>query len=135
MRKIGFDTGFFFRLNTRHSTAVRVWESIAAEKYEGVVSCLSLFELRKLSYQNRMKPDIERELQKIIPKICTIAWLEESAINVLHQGAKHAHTFGLPAIDSLIMTSLIAKEVKEVYTTDPDMERFKGKDVKIIRLD
>jgi predicted nucleic acid-binding protein len=134
MGRIGLDTGFFVRLTAGHTVAAGIWQRIVSEKSVGVVSCLTLFELQRLSFQNRLKPEREKELQRIIPAVCEVVWLGEGAEEILFQSAKHAQTFGIPAIDALILTSLLSANVKEIYTTDPDMERFKTKRVKINRL-
>ena len=49
---IGLDTGFFVELLRGNREAVAVWKSLIAGEAEGVVSCLTLFELERLGLNN-----------------------------------------------------------------------------------
>jgi predicted nucleic acid-binding protein len=40
----------------------------------------------------------------------------------------------MPALDALILTSLVAAGCRTIYTRDEHFLRFSGQDVKIIRL-
>ncbi|MBC8044441.1 MAG: type II toxin-antitoxin system VapC family toxin [Rhizobacter sp.] len=131
---IGFDTGFFIRLTAAHPVATSVWQTVIDGKAEAVASCLTLFELKRLALQSRIKAEREAELQRIIPHVCRVLWIDAERQGILFAGAKASHTFGIPAMDALILESLVAAKAREIYTSDPDMERYKNKSVKIIRL-
>jgi len=51
---IGFDTGFFVELLRGNSKAIEVWEKLIEGEDDGVVSCLSLFELEPCGVQDHV---------------------------------------------------------------------------------
>jgi PIN domain nuclease of toxin-antitoxin system len=52
---IGLDTGFFIRFLENNKDAVQTWREII-EGEESCVSCLSIFELSRLSLRGRIDP-------------------------------------------------------------------------------
>ena len=128
---IGFDTGFFVKFIEGNREALSAWGKII-EGEEGVVSCLTLFELELLSLRGRIKLNITKTLLEIIQGTCKIIWLDSK--NILSLGAKLSHSLGIPTVDSLILAGFIISDVNIIYTTDSDFEAYKRKEVKIVKL-
>ena len=57
---IGFDTGFFLKLWAGNKQAREVWEEIENNSRQGVISVITLYELRKLSLRKAIKIDFEK---------------------------------------------------------------------------
>ena len=96
------------------------------------MSCLTLFELERLSLRGRIKLNITKTLLEIIQGTCKIIWLDSK--NILSLGAKLSHSLGIPTVDSLILAGFIISDVNIIYTTDSDFEAYKRKEVKIVKL-
>jgi len=97
---IGLDTGFFVEFLRGNYQAVSVWKTLIEGDAEGVVSCLTLFELERLG----LKKGIEGAsiLLEAIPAVCKVCWLKEP--ETISKAAALSHGLGLPAVDSLILT-------------------------------
>lgn len=122
---VGVDTGFFFALEEKNPTALKVWE-----EQEIITSVIVLYELEKKILQGHLKqwPTIMEDLTiAVSPVILT----EDIAGNA----ARLAHKYGLPGLDALILASLLDAKVKHIYTTGSHFELYKGKDVEIINLE
>jgi len=127
----GLDTGFFVMLLGNDDIPVGVWKSII-DGEESVVSCLTLFELRRLAYKGGIDRESADVLIEGIGDVCTVAWLDD--VDILEQAARLSHGLGIPVIDSLILASFNAYGADVVYTTDSHMESFGKKGIKIVRL-
>jgi len=121
---IGADTGFFYRLKEGDKTAL-----YAFQECDVVVSILTLFELRRQSLKTNI---LEWE--------DTIALLEKSTIvmDVTRETAKRAaniaHGTGIPAIDSLILSTFLIAGCPRIFTTDAHFELYQRKGIEIINL-
>jgi predicted nucleic acid-binding protein len=127
---IGLDTGFFVEFLRANPEAVSVWKALIEGDTEGVVSCLTLFELERLG----LKKGIEgaATLLEAIPAVCKVSWLREP--ETLSKAAALSHGLGIPAVDSLILAGFLASETQTVFTTDRHLEAYKKKGVNIINL-
>jgi len=128
---IGLDTGFFIKFLENNAEAVRVWKKIV-DCEEAVVSCLTMFELKRLSLKGLIDKDSINVIMDAVTSICKISWLAEK--NLLLQGANISHGLGIPAVDALILAGFIDEGVNNVYTTDSHFESYKKKGVSIIKL-
>jgi len=120
---IGVDTGFFFALREGDPAALKVFEEedIAA-------SVLTRFELRRLSFRKSIPwSDFAVHLTR------SVTILELTA-ETADQAAAISHGTGLPAIDALILASLVAAGCRTIYTRDEHFLRLVREDVEIIRL-
>jgi predicted nucleic acid-binding protein len=128
---IGLDTGFFVELVRNNSMAVRIWEGIV-EGDESAVSCLTLYELKRLSLKNVIESDAVDTILEAIRAICKVVWLDKAEILIGAAAISQSHS--IHAIDSLILASLATLNVKTIYTTDSHIEKYKKKGVSVILL-
>ncbi len=118
---IGFDTGFFVRLYQGHGRAIAAWEAVKEGEIEGVVSCLSLFEIERLGMRGALHREAAQDLVQELGRLCRIVWIEPGPL--LGQAARLAHSHGLSMADSVILASFVEAEAEEIYTTDSDLAR------------
>ena len=130
--KIGFDTGFFVRLIVRDPKAVKIWKKVISGEVHGVTSCLTLFEISRLSVRGVLKKEKAKSMIEIIPAACSTVWLSEAGL--LKKAAALSVGAGLPSLDALILASLLEAGVERIYTTDRDFETYNKKGVEIINL-
>ncbi|MBW1999538.1 MAG: type II toxin-antitoxin system VapC family toxin [Deltaproteobacteria bacterium] len=123
---IGFDTGFFVELIRGSDEAVQVWKTLVDKEDDGIVSCLTLFELEKLGLKGAIRR-VEILLDSI-PEVCRIIWLDPENLSL---AAKLSHGLGIPTVDSLILSGFLREEGRIIYTTDSHLEKYKGKGVKV----
>jgi predicted nucleic acid-binding protein len=126
---IGLDTGFFIALLQGHGEATTVWSSGLNEDRELVTSCLTLFELQRLGLKGAITESTE--VCEAIQAATAVVWPGSS---ILSAAARLSHGNGIPAIDSLILASLLSRDVDTVYTTDSDLERYRAQHVRVINL-
>jgi predicted nucleic acid-binding protein len=128
---IGLDTGFFVELVRNNSIAVRIWEGIV-EGDESVISCLTLYELKRLSLKGVIESNAVDTILEAIRAICKVVWLDKAEILIGAATISQSHS--IHAIDSLILASLATLNVKTIYTTDSHIEKYKKKGVSVILL-
>jgi predicted nucleic acid-binding protein len=128
---IGLDTGYFLRLVKGHAEAGRIWTTIM-DGEEAAVSCLTLFELAKLARKGAIDADAEKTLREAILGLCRVCWLDSE--DVLLSAANLSHGVGLHAMDALILSGFLAANVTAIYSTDGDLEAYKKKGIRVIRI-
>ena len=128
---IGLDTGFFVKFLLNDEKAVDIWKTVI-KRGNSAVSCLSLYELNRLSLRGEIDRETSKILSSSIPYVCKIIWLDNKKILML--GSNISHSFGIPSIDSLILAGFVTSNVTKIYTTDSHFERYKKKEIRIIRL-
>ena len=131
-KKKGFDTGFFIKILHNNSTAIQTWKEVINNEVAGFVCCLSIFEIERLSLKGSIDRKTSESIINDINEWCTVLWLENT--HVISQSAKISHGNGIPAIDSIIIASLLHAGVKTIYTTDTHFTMYKKKGIKIIKL-
>lgn len=127
----GFDTGFFVRLLQNSQEAVTLWKKVI-EKETVVISCLSLYELKKLALKGAIDSNSVNRLLDNLPYVCEIIWLDND--DIIQTGSQISHSFGLPSIDSLIIAVFEKHKVKQIYTTDKHFKRYKNAGIKVYLL-
>ena len=128
---IGLDTGFFIRLLENKKEAVRIWQGIV-EGEESSVSCLTIFELKRLSMKKAIDEETTGLLIDAILSICKVTWIDGKEILIM--GANLSHGLGIPAVDALILAGFLALNASTIYTTDSHLELFHKKRIKILKL-
>jgi len=128
---IGLDTGFFVELLRKNLKAMEVWQGIM-EGDDSTVSCLTLYELKRLSLRGVIESEAVSTLLEAIGAICKIVWLDKAEI--LTAAATISQSYGIHAIDSLIIAGLTSSKVRTIYTTGSHMEKYKRKGVNIINM-
>lgn len=127
--KIGFDTGFFIELLRGHPIAIDVWKELEQPHVSGVISCLTLFELERLSLKGALKE--WSRLNQALNAACWVVWLNTEIIS---RAAKLSHGLGMPAMDAVILASMLHEGVESIYTTDSHLKAYKNERVQIINL-
>ncbi len=128
---IGLDSGFFVELLRKNSMAVRIWEGIV-EGNESAVSCLTFYELKRLSLTGAMDSAAVDTILEAIRAISKVIWLDKAQI--LTEAANISRSQGIHAMDALILASLASLNVKTIYTTDIHFEKYKKRGVSIALL-
>ncbi len=108
-----------------------IWEGII-EGDESAISCMTLYELKRLSLKGAIESNAVDTMIEAIRAICKVVWLDE--VEILTGAATISQSQGIHAIDSLILASLATLNVKTIYTTDSHIEKYKKKGVNIINM-
>lgn len=128
---IGLDTGFFFKLLKGNRQATEIFEHIDDDT-DLCVSCLTIFELKRLSLRGALEEATVNGLIDNIMSLCHICWLNN--VEIHNVAASLSHGLGIPAIDSLILAGFILNGSETIYTTDSHMEKYVKKGVRVIKL-
>lgn len=128
---IGLDTGFFVELLRGNKTAVELWKSII-DGEETSVSCLSIFELKRLSLKGVVDGKAVETLIEALHAVCKVIWLDDKEL--LLSGAKLSSGLGIPAMDALILASLLTSGARTIVSTDSHLAGYKKKGVVIQKL-
>jgi predicted nucleic acid-binding protein len=126
---IGLDTGFFLELINGNEEAVSLWRSAVNDDVELVVSCLTLFEIERLGLKGMLR-DWETVLEAI-HGVTLVVWLDR---DVLSHSNRLSYGTGIPSMDTLILASLLSRDVGEIYTTDSDLESNASKGLSVRNL-
>ncbi|MFC1833779.1 type II toxin-antitoxin system VapC family toxin [Thermodesulfobacteriota bacterium] len=126
---VGLDTGFFVELMNGNEEAVALWRSAINDEVDLVVSCLSLFEIERLGVKGKLR-DAQAVLEAV-NGVTDVVWLNEE---ILSRAAGLTHGVGLPSMDSLILASLLSRDVGDIYTTDAHFESYQSSRVSIRNL-
>ena len=117
----GIDTGFFYALGDKKAEALQIWK-----KEQLVVSVITVYELEKAFLKGAF-PDWSRFLERL-KEACTIVPVNLEA----SLGASHiSQRTGIPALDALILASLLETGCKKILTKDPHFLEYKKKGLKI----
>jgi predicted nucleic acid-binding protein len=120
---IGVDTGFFFALREGDPVAQRIFEA-----EDIAVSVLTRFELKRLALRKGIAwPDLGGPLDRSVAMLDVTAERAEEAASI-------SHGTGIPAIDALILASLLAAGCRTIYTRDEHFLRFSRPGITVIRL-
>jgi predicted nucleic acid-binding protein len=128
---IGLDTGFFVKFLENNKEAVRAWKEIM-EGEEAAVSCLTLYELKRLSLKGMIDIKALEIIFSAVSSLCRIVWLNEQ--DILLMGANLSHGLGIPSVDALILAGLLKSGATTIYTTDSHLQAYQKKEVAVIRL-
>ncbi len=128
---IGLDTGYFLRLLKGHAEAGRIWAAII-EGEEAAVSCLTLFELARFARKGAIDAHAEKTVREAILALCRVCWLDRE--DGLLSAANLSQGIGLHAMDALILSGFLSVNATTIYTTDGDLEAYKKKGVKVVRI-
>ena len=127
----GLDTGFFVKLLEGDRETITLFEQMD-EDAELCVSCLTIFELKRLSLRGALENDAVNQLIDNILSLCRISWLDNIDIHDVAAGL--AHGLGIPAVDSLILAGFIMNGSETICTTDSHLGRYVKKGVRVIKL-
>ncbi len=128
---IGLDSGFFVELLKGNQQTERIWNDIL-DGQGSVVSCISLFELKRLGLKGLIDISTIDTINEAIMNICNIAWLDN--VTVVNTAANFSHGLGIHMADALILSGFIKYGVTKIYTTDQHISLYKKKGVRVIML-
>lgn len=120
---IGVDTGFFFALREGLPIALR-----AFEQDDILMSVLTRFELKRWALRRGLPWD--KLAGWLTRSIATVGLTDEAA----EEAAALSHGTGIPAMDALILASLLAAGCRTIYTRDDHLLRVTRKDIEVIRI-
>ena len=129
---IGLDTGFYVELLRDKDLPIQVWKQLIKGQSEAVSSVLTLFELDMLGLRGQIEQKGVDLLLEAIPSVCKLVWIHD--LGILRHGARLSHGLGIPAMDSLILASLIREGASLIYTTDGDFEKYDKGGVRVVNL-
>jgi predicted nucleic acid-binding protein len=127
----GLDTGFFVKLLKGDRQAGMLFEQMG-EDADLCVSCLTIFELKRLSLRGALEKDAVNQLIDNILLLCRISWIDNVEIHDVAAGLSPG--LGIPAVDSLILAGFILNGSEIIYTTDSHLEKYVKKGVRVIKL-
>ena len=128
---IGLDTGFFVKLLKGNHHATEIFEQLDDDT-DLCVSCLTIFELKRLSLKGALEQDAVNKLIDNIMALAHISWLDNIEIHDIAAGLSHG--LGIPAVDSLILAGFVSNGSEIIYTTDSHMEKYMKKGVQVIKI-
>ncbi|HBA54798.1 type II toxin-antitoxin system VapC family toxin [Syntrophorhabdus aromaticivorans] len=128
---IGLDTGFFVELVRANQQALDVFNEII-EGQDSCVSCLTLYELKRLSLRGSIPSEAGSALVEDIMSFCSVSWLDNLKVHELAAGL--SHDFGIPGIDSLILAGLITLKANRIYTTDRHIMGYQEKGTSVVLI-
>ncbi len=109
--------------------AVSLWKAGIDDEAEFVVSALSHFEVERLGLKGKLKE--AGAILDAINGVTSVAWLDHE---ILSQAAGLSHGLGIPAMDSLILATLLFNGCTEIYTTDAHLEAYQSNKVSVRNL-
>ena len=125
----GLDTGFFIELLNGNGDAISLWNAGMNEETELIVSCLTLFEIERLGCKGKLQQiDV---ILEAINAVTFVVWLDRDMLSL---AARLSHGLGIPSVDSLILASLLSKDVSEIYTTDAHFEAYQSHKIVVRNL-
>jgi predicted nucleic acid-binding protein len=128
---IGLDTGFFVELLRGNLDLIKVWQDIL-DGDDSVVSCMSIFELKKLGLKGTINRNDTDTLVEAIMAICRVVWIDN--LISIETAVKLSHGLGIPAVDAQILAAFVQNNCRRIYTTDAHMAAYKKKGVTIISI-
>ena len=108
---------------------MNVWDKVVKGEIEAITSSLVLFELKRLFHKLGRIPKWDDVKEAIILN-CEVAPVD---IRIAEEGASISYGTGLPAVDTLIYTSL--RRADKFYTTDSSFKVLKREKPRIIFLE
>jgi len=128
----GLDTGFFVELLKGNDQAVEKWKNIVDGETDAVVCSLTIYELKRLSLKGGLAIAVVQLTIKAIMAVCQVVWIDDCEL--LDAAARLSHGNDIPAVDAIILASLLQAGVRTIYSTDRHLLSFIKKGVGIINL-
>jgi len=128
----GLDTGFFVELLKGNDQAVEKWKNIVDGETDAVVCSLTIYELKRLSLKGGLAIAAVQLTIKAIMAVCQVVWIDDCEL--LDAAARLSHGNDIPAVDAIILASLLQAGVRTIYSTDRHLLSFIKKGVGIINL-
>lgn len=127
---VGSDTGIFERVLRGQDRAVSLFRRLTEEDYLGYVSCICLYELKKLRHRGVVEHRQADFLLDRIPRAFEVMWLDR--VSVLERAAGLSHGNNVPMADALILASCLQGRCDYLYTTNADLIQYPGDDIDVV---
>jgi predicted nucleic acid-binding protein len=128
----GLDTGFFVELLKGNDQAVEKWKSFVDGETDAVVCSLTIYELKRLALKGGLAIAAVQLTIEAIMAVCQVVWINDC--DMLDAAARLAHGNDIPAVDALILASLLQAGAHTIYSTDIHLQSFKRKGITIVNL-
>lgn len=128
----GLDTGFFVELLKGNDQAVEKWKNIIDGETDAAVCSLTVYELKRLSLKGGLSVAAGQLTIEAILAACQVVWINDC--EVLYAAARLSHGNDIPAVDAIILASLLQAGAHTIYSTDRHLLSFKKKGINIINL-
>lgn len=125
------DTGFFYQLlsDPSDTTVQEAWAEIGRGEIEGVLSCITCFELCRHGLRGSLPKEPIEVLLKDLPQVCVVVVIER--LSRCERAARLAHGNGLSMADAFILEAALACKANQLYTTDTDFADYEG-DIEVV---
>jgi len=128
----GLDSGFFVELLKGNDLAVEKWKNIVDGETDAIVCGLTIYELKRLALKGGLAIAAVQLTMEAIMAVCQVVWIDDCEL--LDAAARLAHGNDIPAVDALILASLLQAGAHTIYSTDRHLQSFKKKGITIINL-
>ena len=128
----GLDSGFFVELLKGNDQAVEKWKNIVDGEADAVVCSLTIYELKRLSLKGGLAITAVQLTIEAIMAVCQVVWINNC--EVLDAAARLSHGNDIPAVDAIILASLLQAGAHTIFSTDRHLQSFKKKGVRIVNF-
>lgn len=129
--KIGLDTGILVHLIEGNEEIAQVVTKARQKKDVLPISVITIAELYKYSYKQKLSPVDKKEWFVLLTDIEKGLKVVDLTSAIARKAASLSHGIGLHMADALILATAISEDCDEFYTTDIDFKRYKGKSPKV----
>lgn len=129
--KIGLDTNILVYLMGGNEEIARLVAKAREKKDILFVSVITIAELYKYSYRQKLSPVDKREWFVLLSDIEKGLRVVDLTSAIARRAASLSHGSSLHLSDALILAALIDEGCDEFYTTDSDFRVYRGKSPKI----
>ena len=130
---IGLDTGLFVRLLEGDAEVRELFERLLDPEVRVVVSCLTLYELRKLRHRGVIERTSADRLLEQITSAFEIVWIDD--LDMLDRAAGLSHGQDLSMADAIILACCLGRSCEVFYTTDADFAVYESEDLEVVVLE
>ena len=128
----GLDSGFFVELLKGNEQAVEKWKNIVDGETDAVVCGLTIYDLKRLALKGGLTIAAVQLTIEAIMAVCQVVWIDDCEL--LDAAARLSHGNDIPAVDAIILASLLQAGTHTIYSTDRHLQNFKKKGITIINL-
>lgn len=115
MERVALDTGFFVDLLQKQETAQEVWNDIRQRRATGIISFVTLYELRKIGLSGMIEGPKAYALAEKLEVICEVVRADRK--EVLDRAAQLAHDNELSMANAFVLAAALDRGADRLYTT------------------
>ncbi|MDD1444414.1 PIN domain-containing protein [Dolichospermum sp. ST_sed3] len=99
---------------------------------DAVVCSLTIYELKRLSLKGGLAIAAVQLTIEAIMAVCQVVWIDNCEL--LDAAARLSHGNDIPAVDAIILASLLHAGAHTIYSTDRHLQSFKKKGIRVVNL-